>query len=664
MDYNKKNIMNRAYLVTLSLILFSFVLIAKLVHIQFSEGDKYREIASKRTLKRDILKPSRGNIFADDGSILATSMARYEVRWDAAVPSKASYQKEKNALVGGLSDLLGVSKKSITSKLDKAVRNGNRYLLIAKDLTYSQQSKIKQLPLFNQPSYSGGLIVEHKMVREHPLGKMAERTVGRVFKERQGGFKRVGLEGAFSQYLEGEAGQRLKQKIAGGQWKPINDENEKEPTEGYNVHSTINVNIQDIAHTALLEQLEKFKAEHGSVVVMETQTGKIKAIANLGRTELGTYYEMLNYAVGEAHEPGSTFKLMAMVAALEDNVVDENSLVSTGNGELTFFNKFKVRDSKRGGHGTISAAKVFEVSSNTGMVKIINDNYGKNPKRFVNRLYNMGINKPLGLTILGEGEPKIPHPNDKKDWDRLDLPWMAFGYGVALTPLQTLAFYNAIANNGVMVKPRFIDKIESFGQTPDQTFGKIILNPSICSQSTIKKVKKMMLNVVDKKWGTAHNIKDNELTIAGKTGTCQLDYNQKDKEVQYAATFVGYFPADKPKYSCIVVIHKPDKKLGYYGSTVAAPVFKKIAKKIHNALPKIFYIQSQQVQQLFSEDVSIASNGSVIPDLKGLTPMEAISVLEPMGLTVVIKGKGKVKKQSIKAGASFKINQKIVLILS
>ena len=276
----------------------------------------------------------------------------------------------------------------------------------------------------------------------------------------------------------------------------------------------------------------------------------------------------------------------------------------------------------------------------------------------------MGINKPLGLTILGEGEPKIPHPNDKKDWDRLDLPWMAFGYGVALTPLQTLAFYNAIANNGVMVKPRFIDKIESFGQTPDQTFGKIILNPSICSQSTIKKVKRMMLNVVDKKWGTAHNIKDNELTIAGKTGTCQLDYNQKDKEVQYAATFVGYFPADKPKYSCIVVIHKPDKKLGYYGSTVAAPVFKKIAKKIHNALPKIFYIQSQQVQQLFSEDVSIASNGSVIPDLKGLTPMEAISVLEPMGLTVVIKGKGKVKKQSIKAGASFKINQKIVLILS
>ena len=664
MKYNNKNIMNRAYLVALGLILFSFVLIAKLVHIQFSEGKKYREIASKRTLKKDILQPSRGNIFADDGSILATSMARYEVRWDAAVPSKALYQKHKNALVKGLSELLTVSQKSIVSKLDKARRIGNRYLLIAKDLSYSEQLKIKQLPLFNRPSYSGGLIVEHKMVREHPLGKMAERTVGRIIAEQQGGFKRVGLEGAFSQYLEGEAGQRLKQKIAGGQWKPINDQNEKEPTEGYNVHTTMNVNIQDIAHSALLEQLEKFQAEHGSVVVMETQTGKIKAIANLGRTKLGTYYEKLNYAVGEAHEPGSTFKLMAMVAALEDKVVDENSLISTGNGELIFFRRFKVRDSKKGGYGTITAAKVFEVSSNTGMVKIINENYGKNPEKFVNRLYNMGLNKPLGLPIWGEGKPKIPHPKDKNDWDRLDLPWMAYGYGVALTPLQTLTFYNAIANNGVMVKPRFIDKIESFGKTPDQTFGKIVLNPSICSQLTINKVKKMMFNVVDKKWGTAHNIKDKELTIAGKTGTCQLDYNQKDKEVQYAATFVGYFPADQPKYSCIVVIQRPDKKLGYYGSTVAAPVFKKIAKKIHNALPKIFYIQSQQIQELSSKELSIVSDGEVIPNLKGLTPMEALSVLEPLGLNVIIKGKGKVKKQSIKAGARFKINQKIVLILS
>ncbi len=656
--------MNRTYLVGFGLLLFSFVLIGKLTHIQFSEGDKYRAIASKRTLKKVIIQPSRGNIFADDGSILATSMARYEVRWDAAVPSKSLFDQHKMGLTKGLSEILNLTEKQISTKLNKAVRNKNRYLLIAKNLTYSQQKKIKQLPLFNLPSYRGGLIIEHKMVREHPLGKMAERTVGRIIPENKGGSTRLGLEGAFSQYLKGEPGQRLKQKIAGGQWKPINDENEKEPTEGFDVYTTLNVNIQDITHTALLEQLEKFNADHGCAVVMETSTGKIKAIANLGRTKYNTYYEERNFAVWEAHEPGSTFKLMAMVAALEDKVVDENTLVATGNGEYTMFRRFKVRDSKRGGYGTITAAKVFEVSSNIGMVKIIHENYRKNPEKFVNRLYNIGIDKKLGLPIWGEGEPKIPHPDDKKDWDLLDLPWMAYGYGVSMTPLQTLTFYNAIANNGEMVKPRFIEKIESYGQALDQTFGKIILNPSICSQSTIDKVKKMMYNVVDKKWGTAHNIKDNDLSIAGKTGTCQLDYNQEGKEVQYASTFVGYFPAEAPKYSCIVVIHRPDKSKGYYGSTVAAPVFKKIAKKIHNALPTTVEIKLDLINQLTSKETEVAPPGDVIPDLKGLTPMEALSLLEPMGLEVVIKGQGKVIKQSLKAGLHFKNNQKIILVLS
>ena len=658
MEQRNKYLMNRSYFVAFGLMLFSFILIGKLIQIQFYEGDKYREIASKRTLKKDIIKPSRGNIFSDDGSILATSMARYEVRWDAAVPSKSLYLKYKKKLVNGLAEILNGSKKSISTKLDKAVRDRHRYQLIARDLTYSEKNKIKQLPLFKLPSYKGGLIIEHKMVREHPLGKIAERTVGRVAEEPKGGYKLVGLEGAFSQYLEGEAGQRLKQKIAGGQWKPINDVNEKEPTEGYNVHTTINVNIQDIAHSALLEQMENFKADHGTVVVMETKTGKIKAIANLGKTKVGTYYEKLNYAVGEAHEPGSTFKLMAMIAALEDKVIDQNTLIPTGNGELTFFGKYKVRDSKKGGYGTITAAKIFEVSSNTGMVKIIHENYSKNPKKFVNRLYNMRVNKQLGLPIRGEGIPKIPHPDDKKDWDQLDLPWMAYGYGVSMTPLQTLTFYNAIANNGVMLKPRFIEKIESFGQSSNQAFSQIILNPSLCSQSTIDKVKKMMFNVVDKKWGTAHNIRDSELTMAGKTGTCQLDYNRKDKEVEYVASFVGYFPAEKPEYSCIVVIHRPDKKIGYYGSTVAAPVFKKIAKKIYNSLPKTIYIKSEQIHQLSSKVKAITPEG-VVSDLKGMTQNEALSILEPMGPKVEIKGKSKVKKQSPNAGASFKIYQKI-----
>lgn len=592
--------MHRSYLVSFLLFVFSIVLIGKLIHLQFFQGEKYRMLASKRTLKNDILQPSRGNIYADDGSIMATSVPRYEVRWDAAVPSKIIYQSKKNELAKGLSMIININKDEILKKLDKAVNRKNRYLLIAKGLSYSQQKRVKKLPLFKLSPNKGGLIIEQQIFREHPLGRIAERTIGYEVQDNKGKFLRVGLEGAFGQYLKGDEGRRLKQKIAGGQWKPINDNNEKEPTEGFDIHTTINVNIQDIVHAALLEQLEKFEADHGCAVVIETSTGKVKAIANLGRTEVGTYYEKLNYAVGEAHEPGSTFKLISMIAALEDKVVDENTLIKTGKGELTFYGKYKVRDSKKGGYGTITAGRVLEVSSNTGIVKIINDNYKNNPKRFVDRLYNMGINKPIGLPIKGEGNPKIPYPNDT-DWDGLDLPWMAYGYGVAMTPLQTLTFYNAIANNGEMVKPRFIEKIGVIGELPQQIFGKEILNPSICSQSTIEKVKNMMFNVIDKKWGTAHNIKDRDFKIAGKTGTCQVDYNRIGKEVQYISSFVGYFPAKKPEYSCIVVIHRPNKRLGYYGSTVAAPVFKKIAKKIYTATPKKVHVDLDQLKSLSPE---------------------------------------------------------------
>ena len=600
MEKNLKQIMYRSYLVALMLFIFSIILIGKLIHLQFSQGKKYRELASKRTLKNDIIQPSRGNIYADDGSIMATSIASYEIRWDAAVASKKNYQYYKNDLAKGLANIIDRDEHSILRKLDRAVDRKNRYLLIAKGLTYSQQKKIKNLPLFELPSYKGGLIVEQQIVREHPLGKIAERTIGYEMQDKDGKFLRVGLEGAFGQYLKGEEGRRLKQKIAGGQWKPINDNNEKEPTQGFDIHTTINVNAQDIAHSALLEQLEKFEADHGCVVVMETSTGRVKAIANLGRTKLGTYYEKLNYAVGESHEPGSTFKLISIIAALEDKVVDENTLINTGNGELTFYGKYKVRDSKKGGYGAITAGKVLEVSSNTGIVKIIYENYKTNPKKFIDRLFNMGINKTIGLPIKGEGKPKVPYPNDT-DWDGLDLPWMAYGYGVSMTPLQTLTFYNAIANSGEMVKPRFIEKIGAIGESPQQIFRREILNPSICSNSTIKKVKNMMFNVVDKEWGTANNIKDKDFAIAGKTGTCQVDYSRDDKEVQYISSFVGYFPADKPKYSCIVVIHRPNKKLGYYGSTVAAPVFKKIAKKIYTSTPEEVYLDFNKVRSLSTD---------------------------------------------------------------
>ena len=657
-----KKIMNRTYLVGIVLGLLAFVLIGKLLYIHTVQGEHYQQIALQRTVKNVKLEPSRGNVYADDGSILATSVPRFELRWDAKVPATALYQAHREAMALGLSQIIGQAKEDILQKFDRAKQQQNRYLLVAKNLTYSQYKKIKALPLFNQPIYKGGLIVEQNIIREHPLGKVAERTVGYEMQDADGSYLRVGLEGAYSQYLRGDEGRRLKQKIANGQWKPINDSNEKEPTAGFDIHTTLNINIQDVTHNALLAQLEAFEADHGTAVVMETQTGAVKAVANLGRTSEGTYYEKLNYAVGEAHEPGSTFKLMAMVAALEDDVVQEETLVETGKGELKFFGKYKVKDSKRGGYGTLTAAEVFEVSSNTGMVKIITENYGDNPQKFVDRLYHMGLDKPLKIDIKGEAIPKIPYPTDA-DWDGLDLPWMAYGYGVALTPLQTLTFYNAIANDGVMVKPQFIHKISNLGAAPEQSFSPQILNPSICSKSTLTAVKKMMFNVVDKKWGTAHGIKDEQLSMAGKTGTCQVDYTTDD--VQYVSSFVGYFPAEKPKYSCIVVIHRPNKKKGYYGATVAAPVFKKIAKKIYNSTPVEVTVPRQSLGQLGGkQSLEVSTENSVMPNLQGLDPRSALQLLEQWGIEVELIGKGKVTQQSIKPGTELQTIAKVTLKLS
>ncbi len=655
-----KRLMLRFYFFTSLLLFFSFLLIGKLVYIQFYQNNEGLDIQPDTLVKNVVLEPSRGDIFSADGNILATSIPRFDLYWDAIIPSQYLFNTQKNDLADSISAFKEVPSEIIINKLESARKEKNRYLLIAKGLSFSEYKRFKSFPIFNQSLYRGGLIVEQDIRRENPLGKLAERTIGYEIKGKNGSFFRVGLEGAFSEFLRGNPGLRLKQKIANGQWKPISDSNEKEPTEGYDIHTTIDIKFQDIVHNALLFQLEKYKAEHGTAILMEVKSGAIKAIANLGRTHEGKYFEKLNYAVGETNEPGSTFKLMAIIAALEDNVIDEKSIVDTGKGELIFFKKYKVKDSKKGGYGLITAAKAFEVSSNVGLVKIIYDNYKKYPEKFVDRLYNMGLNKSLKLPILGEGIPKIPHPSDS-DWDGLDLPWMAYGYGVSLTPLQLLAFYNAIANNGELVKPRFLSKISNKGNSPAKIFKKQILNPSICSKKTLKKVKKMMLNVVEKKWGTAHKIKDSLLKMAGKTGTCQIDYHKND--VQYISSFVGYYPADKPKYSCIVVIHRPDKSMGYYGATVAAPVFKSIAKKIYNNIPFEVKISSESVSNLDKIDSRLKINNGV-PDVAGLSDKDAIKVLKKIGLRVEVRGKGKVKSQSIKPGSKIQINQKILLELT
>jgi len=658
MAVQKKQILNKTYLLTGFMFLFAIAIAYKLVQIEFVEGDDYRALAEQGTVKTFKIAANRGSVYTSDGSLLATSVSKFDVRMDAVTVSDEDFEDGIKGLSKSLSKMLGKSPGYYENKIRKARANKNRYLFITRNLSYNDYQELKKYPIFKLGTYRGGFIVEQRTVREHPIGKIAERAVG--YDDDRG---RVGIEGSFYEFLRGKKGQRLKQKIAKGQWKPLNDNNEIEPIDGKDIITTIDLNIQDVAHHALLAQLEKFNADHGSVVVMETKTGEIKAISNLGRTSKGTYFEQRNYAIYESHEPGSTFKLMSMVVALEDKVIDTSQIVDTEKGVIKFHGR-PVRDSHEGGYGEISAARVFEVSSNVGIVKIINEHYEKDPNKFIEGLKRMNVGKKIGLPIKGEGQPIIPDPNDKKTWNGLSLPWMAYGYGVSFTPLQTLTFYNAIANNGEMIKPRFVKEIRTQSNVIAK-FEKEVINPKICSDETIDKVKDMMLNVV--KRGTADNIYDENFSMAGKTGTCQTEYWTGN--TQYISSFVGYFPADNPKYSCIVVIHKPEKKIGYYGNIVAAPVFKQIARKIYSDTPV------QEEVEFTSEIVSmkrsydnyykkVNASHKTVPNVKNMAGMDAISLLENLGFKVNFKGIGKVKSQSIKPGAELKKGETIILELS
>lgn len=650
-----KSILSRFYIVATVFVVVFLLVGYKLFDIQIVEGQKYKDLAQQTVYRNFDIEPNRGNLYDAQMNLLATSVPKYDIRFDAMTVSEANFQKYTSALAEALSKQLGSSKYYYLKKLKKARQTKNRYLLIAKQVDYSDYVAIREFPLFDLGPYKGGFIAEQSTVRENPLGKIGERTVG---------YGNVGLEGAFDDFLKGKKGRRLKQKIAKGQWKPISDANEVEPEDGYDVISTIDVNIQDVAHHALLTQLEHFEADHGSVVVMETNTGEIKAISNLGRIKNSDkYYEKLNYAVYEAHEPGSTFKLMSMAAALEDKVIDTSTVLDTEKGVARFFDR-KVLDSKRGGYGKISAAEAFAVSSNTAFAKMIYENYKNKPQRFVNRLYNMGLNEKIGLTIKGEGKPHIPHPEDS-NWYGTTLPWMSFGYGVSLTSLQTLTFYNAIANDGVKVKPRFIKQVRD-KNTLINSYADPIIEGSICSKETAYQLQDLMKKVVEN--GTGSNIKTSNFTMAGKTGTCQTEYWIESG--RYISSFVGYFPADEPKYSCIVVIHKPNPKLGYYGSTVAAPVFAKIAQKIHIDTPlkddtSIDSIQADLANESYDDYYDLSQKyKTIMPDVTGYPAMDAVSILENLGLKVNLIGSGEVQNQSIKRGTKVRTNQRVNLISS
>lgn len=672
MSTQQKDILNRLSIVVVLMTLFLLVIFVKIARIQYLEGDKYQDLSDHRTIRKDTIFYNRGNVVSEKGNLLATSMSKYDVRMDVVTVSDAVFEKNIHGLSVALAEMFGHPVQHYKNYLRNARRLKNRYLLIARNLGYMDYLKVKSFPIFNLGVYKGGFITEQRTVRAHPIGKIAERTIG--YHDYRG---KVGIEGAYTDYLEGSLGWRMKQKIAKNQWKPINDNNEVEPKDGSDVITTIDVNVQDIAHHALLEQLEKFEADHGCVVVMETKTGAVKAIANLGRTSDNKYYEKRNYAVWESHEPGSTFKVASLLVALEDKVIDTGTVVDTEKGKM-YVHRKKVEDSHRGGYGKISAARTIEVSSNVGIVKLIQKHYKQKPQQFVDAIEEIGLGSKLGLEIKGEGSPYIPNPKDKKNWNGLSLEWMAWGYGVHLTPLQTLTFYNAIANDGKMVKPKFVSALRNEGKI-DKVFGETVLNEQVASMETVKKLRAVLENVV--KNGTATNIYTPHFSMAGKTGTAKKYIPVTKNEAgeyeggyysnqHYVASFAGFFPADAPVYSCIVVIHDPNKKKGYYGATVAAPVFKKIAEKMYASAPIKTEVENRipelaPVDEDFQTYYAVSNENYVtIPNVKGMAGMDAVSVLENLGLKVQFTGVGKVKHQSIRKGTKLSKGTTIVLKLS
>lgn len=686
------------------LFLFALIILGQALNVQLVQGADLKAKAQDLTTGYKSIEAVRGNIYASDGSLLATSVPIYEVRFDANTEALSDevFSEGVDSLAYQLAGLFNdKSKSQYKSELVNARKKGARYHLIKRNVKYTELKELKQFSIFNRGKFKGGLIFMQQNKRVRPFKILAARTIGY---EREG-VRPVGLEGAYSKDLSGVDGKRLMQKIAGGIWMPISDENEIEPLDGSDIYTSIDVNIQDVAESALLKQLEKQEADHGCVALMEVETGEIKAIANLSRNKSGTYYESYNYVIGESTEPGSVFKLPALMAAFEDGYISLEDMVDTEGGVTYFYNE-KMSDSHKGGYGVIDVKRSFEVSSNVAISKLINKYYADKPQQFVDRLYDMGLNKRLGIEISGEGSPLIKSTDDE-GWSGVSLPWMSIGYEVHLTPLQTLTFYNAVANDGKMVKPQFVKHVNQRGKVV-KTIETEVINSSICSKKTLAMAKEMLLGVVEN--GTAKNLKNPVYKIAGKTGTTQISNNKYgykyDSKISHQASFVGYFPADNPKYTCIVVVNAPSRNV-YYGNLVAGPIFKEVADKVYansiaihdevalreaKAFSKIPYAKDgnySDLEKVYGEldvktDLRSGLNDWVrvktgeksvevyekkippiyVPSVIGMGVKDAVYLLENQGFNVVFSGVGVVKTQSIAPGQKIIKGSKIILELA
>ena len=682
----------RSGIVYTAVVILAVAILVRILILQFVQRGKWEDMSEKFVYKTDEVPANRGDILTSDGRLLASSVPYYTIYMDtrSSGMTASTFSNGINGLAAGLSRLVGVrSAEGWKSALTAARRKGDRYFLIKRRVDYITLKNLRELPVFREGQYKGGMVTIVENRRILPNNELAMRTIGYLNLGSEG--NEVGLEGSFDKELAGRNGVAMKQRLTGGDWITVDSHNSVASNDGNDIVTTLDIDLQDVAHSALLNQLRKHNADHGCAVLMEVETGDIKAIANLEIGKDGSYHETYNYAVGESTEPGSTFKLPVIMAALEDGVIDTGTIVDTGNGSVKFHNKI-IRDTKEKGYGKISVKQVFEKSSNVGTSKLINDYYKDKPKEFVNRLYAMRLNEKLDLQIQGEGTPLIRYPGEKF-WSGLSLPMMSHGYEVQMTPLQILTFYNAVANDGKMMRPRFVSAIQQNG-TVIKSFDREVIVNSIASRSTIKKARAMMEGVVEH--GTATNLKNANYRIAGKTGTAQIAKGKtgyRREGVSYQASFVGYFPADYPLYSCIVVVNAPSNGV-YYGNLVAGTVFKEIADKVYStsfyrdykiedksemkpAAPEAGNGYRHDIDEVLSNlDVryrrtaddewvatresgdtirlaSVKQQRGLVPDVRGMSLRDAIYLLESSGLNVRYNGKGKVLRQSPEHGARY-----------
>ena len=682
---DKKAIFLRVLLISSLITLAAMAIFIHLLRVQSEMTESLGQNDPVLAL-REIPSP-RGNIYDLKGNLLATSMPVYTIAIDATQPSDTLFNNNYKKLAKGLAAIFkDESKEQIEKKIYQSRLAKKQYFKLKSGVRYSELQEVKKLPILNKGRFKGGFVYTQQTSRTKPFKYLCGRTIGYI-----NGTYGVGIEKSFDKYLKGENGLQMMQKIKGGVWKPLSNSEDVEPESGADIYSTIDIRIQDIAQSALLSSLEKYEAESGSVILMDVKTGAIRAMSSLQRTDAEKYAENFNFAFGAAYEPGSTFKLASLLVALEDGKIDTSSIVDTKNGVFEFYDR-KMRDSNahRGGHGKISIARAFEVSSNIGIARTIVDLYEDKPQEFIDRLARLGVSNKLDFELLGEAEPWIKNSDDST-WSGVSLPWISYGYELKMSALQILALYNAVANDGELVKPYLVDRIQRGEQIV--TSKKVeVLKPSICSQNTISILKDLLVGVV--KNGTAKNIYSKMYSCAGKTGTAKIA-SDGSYSSDYRASFAGYFPADNPKYSCIVVVTKPKKELGFYGNIVAAPVFKEIRNSLFAEEPVSVPLNesamatsdkglSFELNQIYKELkhplyqsspnnlwLNASNTGfkplsiedGVMPNLHGMSSMDAVYLLENLGLSVAVFGKGKVAHQSLKTGRFFKDNQKVTLSL-